>query len=402
MDDDGMGLSSCIPFHARHRNGAYRRHDPRQAATERYRFAALRCGLIPILIPIPILILGLLWLPVAAIAETLRIATYQVELSRDGPGLLVRDLMGGADPQIAAVIAVIARADADVILLTDLDYDHDHVALDLLADALAGAGAPYPHRFALAPNTGVFTGLDLDGNGRRAEARDAMGYGRFAGDGGMAILSRYPIDTSAVQDMTTLLWRDLPGAALPPDLSPQAARLQRLSTTGHWAVPVTLPAGPFTVLAWHASPPVFDGPEDRNGRRNHDETALWRQYLDGALPFAPPSGPFILLGDANLDPVDGEGRSAALLALLADPRLQDPAPRGASTHVDPRHKGDAATDTALFPDGPGGLRVDYVLPSRDLAVTASGVIWPAPDDPFAATVAAASRHRLVWVDIALP
>jgi hypothetical protein len=335
-------------------------------------------------------------------AETLRIATYQVELSRDGPGLLVRDLMGGTDPQIAAVIEVIAYARADVILLTDIDYDHTLVALNLLGDQLAGAGQLYPHRFALMPNTGLFTGLDLDRNGRRAEARDAMGYGRFAGDGGMAILSRLPIDAAGIQDMTPLLWRDLPDALLPPDLAPDAARIQRVSTTGHWAIPLMASGGPLTLLAWHASPPVFDGPEDRNGRRNHDEAALWRHYLAGDLPFPPPKGAFVLLGDANLDPVDGDGRSGALLSLLAHPALQDPAPRSTSTHTDPDHKGDPATDTASFPDGPGALRVDYILPSRDLRVTGSGVIWPAADDPFMGTVQTASRHRLVWVDIALP
>ncbi|RME14969.1 MAG: endonuclease/exonuclease/phosphatase family protein, partial [Alphaproteobacteria bacterium] len=44
-------------------------------------------------------------------------------------------------------------------------------------------------------------------------------------------------------------------------------------------------------------------------------------------------------------------------------------------------------------------RVDYVLPDAGLVVTGSGVVWPAPDDPFAETVARASRHRLVWVDV---
>ena len=44
------------------------------------------------------------------------------------------------------------------------------------------------------------------------------------------------------------------------------------------------------------------------------------------------------------------------------------------------------------------MRVDYLLPSRDLQVIAAGVNWP--DSPEAAA-AKASRHRLVWVDIAL-
>ena len=64
-------------------------------------------------------------------------------------------------------------------------------------------------------------------------------------------------------------------------------------------------------------------------------------------------------------------------------------------------RGDPALDTADWPeaDGPGNLRVDLVLPSRDLTLRASGVLWPAPGAPLAEAVAAASRHRLVWVDV---
>jgi Endonuclease/Exonuclease/phosphatase family len=333
--------------------------------------------------------------PIAAFADRVRIATYQVELSRDGPGLLLRDLATGDDPQIAAIIQTLIALDADIILLTDIDFDDNLTALGLFADQLGTAGLSYPTRFALPPNTGVATGLDLDGNGRLAEARDAMGYGRFAGDGGMAILSRYPVMPEGVQDMSAFLWRDLPGAILPPDMPPDVARIQRLSTTGHWAVPFAIGDLRLTLLAWHASPPVFDGPEDRNGRRNHDETAFWLHYLAGDLPFPAPAGPFVIAGDANLDPVDGEGLPAALSSLLAHPLLQDPAPRGTSGQNDPR-------DTALFDAPLGGLRLDYILPSADLRIAASGVLWPPETDPVSAVLAAASRHRPVWVDITLP
>jgi hypothetical protein len=321
-------------------------------------------------------------------AETLRIATYNAELTRDGPGLLLRDIASGDDAQVAAVIQVIAQADADVLLLTGIDFDYNLVALGALADALAQHGVRYGYRFALPPNTGVATGFDLDGNGRLGEARDAMGYGRFAGAEGMAVLSRVPI--GAVTDLSGMLWRDLPGA-IAPEMPADVAAVQRLSTTGHWVVPVTLPGGTVTLLAWSATPPVFDGPEDRNGRRNHDEVALWLRLLEGGLDVPAPVGRFVVLGVGNLDPVDGDGRNEALVSLLS--LTQDVAPVGAM-----------GTDTADFTarNGPGTLRVDYVLPSADLTVAASGVLWPAPEDPFAAVVSTASRHRLVWVDFALP
>ena len=63
------------------------------------------------------------------------------------------------------------------------------------------------------------------------------------------------------------------------------------------------------------------------------------------------------------------------------------------------------TDTADFPEaddpvkpGPGNLRLSYVLPDARMRVTGAGVYWPEK----AITVAAASRHRLVWVDVTRP
>ncbi len=322
-------------------------------------------------------------------AERLRIGTYHTELSREGPGLLLRDIRK-ADAQVLAVAQVIAASDADVLVLLGMDYDFDLAALGTFADRLAAAGAPYPYRFALRPNTGMATGLDLDGDGRRGGPRDAQGYGRFAGQEGMAVLSRLPVDAGAARDFSAFLWRDLPGAILPPGMAPEVAGVQRLSTTGHWEVPVILTDGTtLRLLAWHATPPVFDGPEDRNGRRNHDETAFWLRLLDGALPFPLPAAPFVLLGDANMDPDRSDGRPEALRQLLEHPALQDPVPQGA-----------AGTATADFTaaDGPGRLRVDYVLPSAGLQVVDAGVVWPT-EGPLLAAVQAASRHRLVWVDI---
>ena len=304
---------------------------------------------------------------------------------------MLRDL-GRDDAQISAVLDVIAAVNPDVLLLTDFDYDLDGIALATFAKR-----AGYPHWFSAAPNTGLMTDFDLDQNGRFGEPRDAQGYGRFRGDGGMALLSRWPLGD--VTNYSTMLWRDLPGATLPEGWPEEINAVQRLSHGGHWVVPVAAPGGEVNVMAFSASPPVFDGPEDRNGLRNKDELRLWAWVLDQNAP-----ANFVILGNANLDPVDGDGRRDAMVSFLRDPRLQDPKPRsfGGKLAADPDHQGDPALDTADWRDGaPGNLRVSYVLPSVAWAVSDAGVFWPAPEDAdlLGDDGLLAGAHRLVWVDV---
>lgn len=305
------------------------------------------------------------------------------------------------DPQVQAVVTVLARLDADVLLLTGIDYDYGQQAVTALAEDLGEAGVQYPYHLALRPNTGVPTGLDLDGNGKLGEARDAQGFGRFMGSGGMALLSRRPL--GAVRDFSGLLWRDVPGADLPPDMTEAAKAVQLLSTSGTYDVSVDYaPGKALHLLVWYATPPVFDGPEDRNGRRNHDEAAFWLHFLAGDLPWPPPQGPFVVMGQSNLDPVDGDGQHSAIATLMALPALQDMRPQGLDGHKDRGQKGDSSMDTAFYGKGVGGLRVDVILPSADLKVQATGVLSLPQQDPFAATLAAASRHWPVWAVLNLP
>jgi hypothetical protein len=342
------------------------------------------------------------------LADSLRIATFAAPLSREGPGLLLRDLLGDEDAGLAAILAVIVTARPDVLVLTDIDHDAQGAALTALMDRLTAAGWPMPHAFARAPNSGLPTGLDLNRNGRLAEARDAMGYGRFPGQGGLAILSRVPIRADLAQDFSGLLWRDLPGATLPrtpdgPFWNDAVLATLRLSSTAHWAVPIAAPGGDVTLLVWAATPPVFDGPEDMNGLRARDELRLWQVLLDGGLGQAP-QGRFVIAGLSNLDPADGDGDRAAMAAFLSDPRWQDPRPAsaGGQAAADTDQAGDPALDTASW-EGPGNLRVSYVLPSADLTVLGAGVFWPPPAaqgaDLLGPDGQAAGPHRLVWVDV---
>ena len=276
-------------------------------------------------------------------------------------------------------------------MLTDFDYDLDGVALR----AFAGLFEPaYPFVFANRPNSGMATGLDLDGNGRTGEARDAQGYGQFAGDGGVAILSRFPIATEDVYDFTDLLWRQLPDANLPrtssgPFPSEAAQAVQRLSTSVHWIVPIILEdQRVLNLLVYAATPPVFDGPEDQNGLRNRDELKLWEQVLDGHWGAVPVD--FVFAGLTNLDPDAGEGDRATMAAFLRDPLLLDPLPNLPTAHW---------PDRDLPP-----MRVSYVLPAATWTVQDAGVVWPAPDSRLGLQLgidgAAAGPHRLVWVALA--
>ncbi|MEY8118802.1 endonuclease/exonuclease/phosphatase family protein [Falsihalocynthiibacter sp. BN13B15] len=345
----------------------------------------------------------------------LRVATYDVDFFRKGPGILLRDILRESSDDANAALGVIAHVNPDILLLTGIDYDLSNVTVRAFADALAGGGADYPHVFAALPNSGMASGLDLNGDGRLGSARDAQGYGRYAGANGMAVLSRYPIQDAGFRDFSDLLWKDFPQADLPqidgaPFPSQTAQDSQRLSTTGHWDLPITTPDGLLHLFAYSATPPVFDGPEDMNGKRSADETRFWGAYLDGALARPAPSGPFVILGNSNLDPVDGDGIKGVMQTLLDHPRVFDPHPSslGGKAASDPSHLGDPALDTADWPgDGssPGNLRVDYVLPSSDITVVGSGVFWPQEGTPEAALLAEGegiTRHRLVWVDITLP
>lgn len=289
-------------------------------------------------------------------------------MSRNGPGLFLHDILRGTDPQIASVLRGMDALDADILVLGGIDFDAGGLALAALNERLA---RPYAHSIPLRPNTGLPSGFDLDGNGRRDEARDAIGFGTFPGQGGMAVLSTLPLDLGASRVFNDFLWKDLPGNLRPegvPDTLP-------LSTTGHADTAILLPDGrALHLLTWHATTPAFDGPEDRNGRRNHDETTFWSALLAGMLPFPAPQPPFVLIGQANSDPVKGDGLPAAIRALLANPALQDPLP---------------PADTVDYGGTIGPLRVAYILPSADVAVTASGMGTPLADQ----------RHHPIWIDV---
>lgn len=273
--------------------------------------------------------------------------------------------------------------------MNECDYSPEAVEL-FRENYLDGA---YPHSFTAPLNTGVDSDLDLDGDGSLGGPNDAYGFGVFPGLYGMLVLSKYPISVDGVRTFQEFLWKDMPDSLLPREYYGDAGDALRLSSKSHWDVPIEVNGKTLHVLASHPTPPTFDGPEDRNGKRNHDEIRLTADYIDGAEYLHDDNGvrgglaegeSFVVLGDLNSDPVDGDSVPGSIQQLLGHPRVQDPALTS-----------DFGTDTADFADPvPGDLRVDYVLPSADLTVTSSAVQWLADTEH-------PSDHRLVWVDLAI-
>jgi endonuclease/exonuclease/phosphatase family metal-dependent hydrolase len=371
-------------------------------------------------------------------ALPLRVATYNTSLYEESEGGLIRRLQTG-DAAARKIARVLQRMRPDLVLLNEFDYDAEGRAADLFQhDYLEVAQAPdaralrYPYRYFAPVNTGVPSGLDLDGNGTvggsgRERGDDAWGYGLHPGQYGMLVLSRYPIDPAQVRTFQHLKWSAMPDASQPVDprarrmFYPQAIwRELRLSSKSHWDVPVRTPHGVLHFLVSHPTPPVFDGPEDRHGARNGDELRLWREYLDndpadaawlcddrGDCGGLPASERFVIAGDLNNDPIDGDGRHAAILELIEHPRaLRHTAPRSAgavaaaqrAAGANTAHRSDPAHDTGDFGPKVGNLRLDYVLPSLGLQMVGSGVFWPATDSTDAA-FSDGSDHRAVWVDL---
>ena len=392
--------------------------------------------------------------------NTIRIATFNVSLFGSCANDIVARLRSSHDSQAQAIAAIVQCVRPDILLLNELDYDPNGEVVGLLqanylsvpqssiiSDGGPTVGLTYEHFFTATVNTGRASGHDLDRDGQvggelgtPGYGGDAWGYGRFPGQYGMAVLSRFPLDREKIRTFQQFRWADMPGALLPLRTGPagesvgwysdEALRDFPLSSKSHWDLPLRVDGRVLHLLVSHPTPPVFDGPEDRNGRRNHDEIRFWADYIagdhersryiyddQGQMGGLTAREPFVICGDLNADPCDAGGERRPILQLLQHAEVQGEklVPRSPGGLEQARnqggvnlgHRGDSAADTGDWKDGhsgPGNLRLDYVLPSKQLNIVNSGVFWPKESDPLFWLVGkghpvVSSDHRLVWVDV---
>ncbi|KMT65378.1 hypothetical protein XM47_09530 [Catenovulum maritimum] len=367
--------------------------------------------------------------------QSIRFASFNVSMEAENytsedietkqSQILENELASGNNSQIKNIAEIIQLVRPDVLLLNEFDYIADEnlgVKMFIsqylnIPQSDQAQSIDYPYYYLATSNTGEATEFDLNNDGNFDSIKDdAYGYGRFPGHYGMVLLSRYPIEASEVRSFQKFLWKDMPNNLMPIDPSTQEAwynqaetEVFRLSSKSHWDVPVKINDKTIHILASHPTPPTFDGDEDRNGRRNHDEIRLWADYVsadnssyiyddNGQYGGLKQNERFVILGDLNAS-IEGDAYPGTINQLLLHPNVYGeyaPSSEGgvANTPSNPI----SAHHTASW-----RMRADYVLAARaGLNVTQGSVFWPTSDQDLYRLVesrAASSDHRLVWLDI---
>ncbi len=369
-------------------------------------------------------------------SQSIRFATFNVSLSDDLSGAARKWVSEPNHPRLKNIAAIIRSVNADVLLLCEVDHPakggDDGIIANFLANYVSitgceGEEAPiYPYYYAPASNTGVLPVSNRSLHCHEKSAKrpvDALGFGCHEGQYGFVLLSKYPISFDEIRTWQNALWRDFPNSQMPRTYYTDTAQnTLPLSSKNHVAVPILIGDKCIQVLACHPTPPVFDGAEKRNWKRNSDELRLLMSIFDDkwAMPddkgykgILDDAAAFVIMGDLNADPTSGDGDKKAIQALLNHPKIHFdsskgkwcPRSQGALKHrpYRPHHRKFSAHWTHL-----SGLRLDYVLPSVHLKPTQSGVYWPSLSDPHAKNLYDAqqkmsaegsSDHRLVWVDV---
>ena len=384
-------------------------------------------------------------------ANGVRYMTFNSALSdrRTEAGQL-KEILATGDYELARNdAAIIQHLRPDVLLLQEFDYDADRQGLDddsaidrfqknylgVSQDVQGFQLDPieYPYVYVPEVNTGLLSTVDVDKNGEISLPGDGYGFGNFDGQYGMVLLSQYPIKRKQIRTFQEFLWKDMPGSYANTNYGAESTEDLRdfysdsdfedlrLSSKNHIDVPIKVDGKKVHILASHPTPPVFDGDEKRNLKRNNDEIRFWADYIssdvernsyiiddngvEGGLHKKGRKS-FVIMGDQNADPVDGDSDRNSAFDLDGNPTNRGAinqllGKRRVNTYVVPfsaggveaayssfdplintsnpsrfNELGNPGEDTSLF-----GLRVDYALPSRHQPIFSSGVFNPDSSDP---------------------
>lgn len=357
-----------------------------------------------------------------------RLAHFNVrELSTD-------KLLDAADEQASAAAEILGRFDADIVSINEIQYDIQGIpSLSMpgapatatpggfdggadnarrLADRVAAAGATegYAHTLLTVGNSGFY----WEGSGG-SQWFVLRGWGEYEGRFNTAVLSRYPILGDQVRVIADFAWESLPGntiAQMQSEIGESVPAGFPLFEKSLNVVPIQIDDEVVHLVMLHPVAPAFD---PINTYRNFDELQGLRMFLDGTLPGVPglPDGAkFVVVGDLNADPEDGDSFDTAVSQILTHPSLATPVfPTAAgskglngpfNTYLSGCGRDDGST--VSDPTTRFQLQLDYILPSATIgAPLASFLFFP---DHLSARAdfdlaCRASDHRMLYLDLAI-
>jgi hypothetical protein len=356
----------------------------------------------------------------------LRVAQFNLrEMSTD-------KLMSASDEQATAAAEVAARFEPDILCINELQYDisgwpaqgmpgaapgspyggYNVPGADnakRVAERVAAAGGPsYEHTLLTAGNSGYY----WEGNTLGFDWFILRGWGEYPGRFNTAVLSKYPIVEDQVRIITNFAWEDLPDnkiAQMDSEIGVQVPPGFPLFEKSLNVVPVQVGADVVHLVLLHPVSPAFD---PINPYRNYDELRALRLFLDGQLPGVEPlavGAKFIVVGDLNADPDDGDSLPGAIQQVLEQPDLLAVFPEGAGTkgnngQYNTYISGCGLDDGSVVtnPAARFQLQLDYLLPSATIGQPLeSNNFFPdiAQNQYDFALSCRASDHRFLSIDV---
>ncbi|UJF18520.1 endonuclease/exonuclease/phosphatase family protein [Vibrio sp. SS-MA-C1-2] len=377
--------------------------------------------------------------------------------------------------QIRNIAAIIQTNRPDVLLINEFNNDgtgedltaingfqDNYLSIPQSPNSIDGGDLlepiQYPFKKTFATNTGLHTGMDFDNDGivNANDPDDTFGFGFYHGQYAMAVFSRFELEDDSLRTFQTFKWKDMPSAENPvisvcDDLSNSELKdavvgplacgdnwytdeeweIVRLSSKNHVDVTVNIPTiegdKPVHLLLSHPTPAIFDTYSKHNMMMNRDEIQFWADYINGESYMYDDNGvygglsegnSFIILGDLNSDPYNGESYNNTIKSLIDHHNVNTQASNGTLTPssqggLEEDYQGNENVNLENNTLTPWATRVDFNIPSSDLNVTETGVYWPAAGEPGRLLMNdsrigsngtgkdISSDHRMVWVNIDL-
>lgn len=347
-------------------------------------------------------------------SPSVRVAQYNISLL--GSVKLKTD-----NPQVAAAADVIARFDPDIIAINEIAFDLTGVDPEpgtfsdgmqngaLLAEKLNAVtpGAPYEFHVLTFGNSGVlWEGYDAANHDPYFAERGNGGVGQF----NYAVLSRYPILEDDARVIVDVAWDSLPGHVGPTmqaDIGVAIPPGYPIFAKGLVIVPIDVDGRVLHLVMNHPFPPIN---QPVNPYRHHDELLAMKLLLDGDLPGVEPlpaDARFVIAGDLNVDPDDGDALPGTIEQLFDHPLVVASQPNDGHGTFGNTPEQNTQASACPANDGPDPstdrqLQLDYLMPSTTIGPPlATGMFFPDPvAEPADWQLACmASDHFLLWADL---